>query len=100
MSFSSSSPFSSTGLKWLWLTVLFLVIDQVTKHWVAGTFNLYESIEVMPYFNLTYVHNEGAAFSFLADQGGWQRGSSPQLQLWQVVYSSIGYLKHHRQIAF
>ncbi|WP_258872591.1 signal peptidase II [Thalassotalea euphylliae] len=73
MSFSSSSPFSSTGLKWLWLTVLFLIIDQVTKHWVAGTFNLYESIAVMPYFNLTYVHNEGAAFSFLADQGGWQR---------------------------
>ncbi|REL34762.1 signal peptidase II [Thalassotalea euphylliae] len=73
MSFSSSSPFSSTGLKWLWLTVLFLIIDQVTKHWVAGTFDLYESVAVMPYFNLTYVHNEGAAFSFLADQGGWQR---------------------------
>ena len=65
--------FSSSALKWLWLTVLFLVIDQVTKHWVAGTFDLYESVSVMPYFNLTYVHNEGAAFSFLADQGGWQR---------------------------
>lgn len=65
--------FSTTALKWLWLTLLFLVVDQVTKHWVAGTFDLYESVAVMPYFNLTYVHNEGAAFSFLADQGGWQR---------------------------
>ncbi len=65
--------FSTTALKWLWLTLLFLVVDQVTKHWVAGTFDLYESVAVMPYFNLTYVHNEGAAFSFLADQSGWQR---------------------------
>ncbi|MAG75681.1 MAG: signal peptidase II [Colwelliaceae bacterium] len=65
--------FSTTALKWLWLTLLFLVVDQVTKHWVTGTFDLYESVAIMPYFNLTYVHNEGAAFSFLADQGGWQR---------------------------
>ncbi len=34
---------------------------------------LYESIAVMPYFNLTYVHNTGAAFSFLSEAGGWQR---------------------------
>ena len=65
--------FSTTALKWLWLSLLFLVVDQLTKHWVAGTFDLYESVAVMPYFNLTYVHNEGAAFSFLADQSGWQR---------------------------
>ena len=65
--------FSTTALKWVWLTVIFLIIDQVTKQWVANSFELYESIAVMPYFNLTYVHNPGAAFSFLADQGGWQR---------------------------
>jgi signal peptidase II len=34
---------------------------------------LYQSIKIMPYFNLTYVHNTGAAFSFLSDAGGWQR---------------------------
>lgn len=50
-----------------------MIIDQVTKHWVAGSFELYESISILPFFNLTYVHNPGAAFSFLADQGGWQR---------------------------
>jgi signal peptidase II len=65
--------FNDTGLRWLWLTLLLLVIDQVTKHWVAGTFDYRESLFVLPFFNLTYVHNEGAAFSFLADQGGWQR---------------------------
>jgi signal peptidase II len=45
----------------------------VTKQWVANVFDLYETLPVMPYFNLHYTHNTGAAFSFLADQGGWQR---------------------------
>ncbi len=65
--------FSETGLRWLWLTLIFLIIDQVTKHWVAGTFDYKETLYVFPFFNLFYIHNEGAAFSFLADQGGWQR---------------------------
>jgi len=65
--------FKNTGLRWLWLTLLCLVLDQVTKHWVAGSMELYQSITVFPFFNITYVHNLGAAFSFLADQGGWQR---------------------------
>lgn len=60
-------------MRWWWLTLVCLLVDQITKHWVAGSFDLYESINVLPFFNLTYVHNPGAAFSFLADQGGWQR---------------------------
>ena len=65
--------FSNSGLRWLWLTLLCLIVDQVTKHWVVGSLNLYESISVLPIFSITYVQNTGAAFSFLADQGGWQR---------------------------
>ncbi len=60
-------------LAWLWLTLFVLIIDQVTKYWVAGTFFYGESVNVLPFFNITYVHNLGAAFSFLADQSGWQR---------------------------
>ncbi len=63
----------NSGLSWLWLTFLVLVVDQVSKHWVAGSMRLFDSIELLPFFRLTYVHNLGAAFSFLADQGGWQR---------------------------
>lgn len=62
-----------TGLRWLWLSLLALVLDQITKQMVVSSMELYQSIEVMPYFNLTYVHNTGAAFSFLSDAGGWQR---------------------------
>jgi len=64
---------AQSGLVWLWLTLIFLVLDQVTKLWVSANFSLYESIAVMPMFNFTYVLNEGAAFSFLSEAGGWQR---------------------------
>ncbi len=65
--------FSDTGLRWLWLTLICLILDQVTKQWVVGSFDLYESLPIFPVFSLTYVQNPGAAFSFLADQDGWQR---------------------------
>jgi signal peptidase II len=60
-------------LKWLWLSGLVVTLDQISKLAVVKAMNLYESVSVIPYFNLTYVHNTGAAFSFLSDAGGWQR---------------------------
>ena len=60
-------------LKWLWLSLLTLLLDQGSKLAVSSSMRLYESIVVFPYFDLTYVHNTGAAFSFLSDAGGWQR---------------------------
>lgn len=60
-------------LKWLWLSFIALILDQVSKLAIVAKMELYESIEVVPFFNLTYVHNTGAAFSFLSQAGGWQR---------------------------
>jgi signal peptidase II len=60
-------------LKWLWLSALVLVLDQASKLAIDASMQLYESIPLLPYFNLTYAHNTGAAFSFLAQAGGWQR---------------------------
>ena len=60
-------------LKWLWLSVLAIILDQASKQVVIAFMRLYESIGVLPFFNLTYVQNTGAAFSFLSDAGGWQR---------------------------
>jgi signal peptidase II len=60
-------------LKWLWLTLLAVLLDQGSKLAVDASMQLYESIPVLPFFNLTYVHNPGAAFSFLSEAGGWQR---------------------------
>ena len=64
---------SQTGLRFVWIALIGFMLDQVTKYAVMDSFTLYESVQVLPFFNLTYVHNYGAAFSFLSDAGGWQR---------------------------
>ena len=60
-------------LKWLGLALAIIVADHVTKWWVSSTLDYQEAIPVLPFFSLVLVHNTGAAFSFLADAGGWQR---------------------------
>jgi signal peptidase II len=52
---------------------LLVLADQLSKLWVFKSLQLYQSIEITPFFNLTYVHNYGAAFSLLADENGWQQ---------------------------
>jgi len=65
---------SGSGV-WLWLSVAFitLLLDQITKIAIVGSFALGEALPITSFFNLVRVHNPGAAFSFLADAGGWQR---------------------------
>jgi signal peptidase II len=59
----------------LWLTVAALVVtlDQLAKWLIAGHWQLGETVRVTGFFNLMRAHNSGAAFSFLAGAGGWQR---------------------------
>ncbi|MDD3609614.1 MAG: signal peptidase II [Halothiobacillaceae bacterium] len=62
-----------TPLRWLWLAVFVLILDQISK-WAATAWLSYaEPVPVMPLLNMTLLHNTGAAFSFLASAGGWQR---------------------------
>jgi signal peptidase II len=58
---------------WLWLSAIVVVLDLATKALVTDAFRYGEVREVLPFFNLVLVHNTGAAFSFLAHAGGWQR---------------------------
>ena len=59
--------------KWLGLALAIIVADHLTKWWVSASLDYHEVIPVLPFFSLVRVHNTGAAFSFLADAGGWQR---------------------------
>ncbi|MBF6058593.1 signal peptidase II [Thiomicrorhabdus heinhorstiae] len=68
MSFSSS-----TALKTLWVSVLVIIVDHLTKYLAVSYLSFGVPYEVMPYLNWTLVYNHGAAFSFLAEMGGWQR---------------------------
>ncbi|EHR41752.1 MULTISPECIES: signal peptidase II [Alishewanella] len=65
--------FNNTAWRWWWLILLLIGLDQLTKQLVHQNMALFDSIELLPFFNLTYVRNYGAAFSFLSDAGGWQR---------------------------
>ena len=69
----SENTLSSTAVKTLWLAVLVIVIDQITKIWAVNTLVFGEPVAVMSNLNWTLAYNYGAAFSFLADMGGWQR---------------------------
>ena len=58
---------------WLWLAGIVILLDQLTK-WIAlGALRPGETRYVAPFWNWVLTFNPGAAFSFLADAGGWQR---------------------------
>jgi len=60
-------------LKWLLLTGLVIILDVITKAMASDNLVLHQAVTIFPGFNLTLMHNTGAAFSFLADAEGWQR---------------------------
>lgn len=64
----------STGLLlWLGIAVIVVLLDQVSKITMSRLLLYGQSEMITPYFNLVMVYNQGAAFSFLANSGGWQR---------------------------
>jgi signal peptidase II len=60
-------------LRWLWLSLAVIVLDQVVKALIVANFELYEVVNVLPVLEITRLHNTGAAFSLLAGASGWQR---------------------------
>lgn len=76
-------------LKWLWLALLVVVLDQLSKVVVSHWLQLYESVAVLPFFSFTLLHNPGAAFSFLADAGGWQRWFFTAIALFVSVVITV-----------
>jgi signal peptidase II len=59
--------------KWLALSLVVIILDQITKYVANAQLVYAEPLPVLPSFNLTLLYNRGAAFSFLSDAGGWQR---------------------------
>ncbi len=70
-----ASGVSSRASIWPWLgwALLILVADQVTKLLIVGSYRLGDFTTITSFFNIVRAHNTGAAFSFLAQAGGWQR---------------------------
>ena len=70
--FGKESPRSGM-LQWLGLAFIILLVDQFTKVLIVGYYQLGDSTPVTSFFNIVRAHNPGAAFSFLANESGWQR---------------------------
>jgi len=60
-------------MKWLWLSALTVILDQLTKYIAEAELLLHQPVAIFPSFNFTLMYNKGAAFSFLSEAGGWQR---------------------------
>ena len=60
-------------MKWLWVSVVVLLVDQCTKLLADAMLTLHQQVAVIPFIALYKAYNPGAAFSFLSDASGWQR---------------------------
>ncbi|GAA0790253.1 signal peptidase II [Marinobacterium sediminicola] len=72
----------ASALRWLWLTLLVLVVDLFSKYLADSLLTYASPVPLLPVFDLTLLYNTGAAFSFLASAGGWQR--------WLFVAIAVG----------
>ena len=64
---------TSPQLKWLWISLWVIGMDQVTKQIAEAQLTPHQAVNLLPYFDWYLTYNTGAAFSLLADAGGWQR---------------------------
>lgn len=71
-------------LKWLWLGVAVVALDQLVKTWVIRVLELGDQVPVTGFLSWVRWHNEGAAFSLLSDAAGWQR--------WFFVALALGFV--------
>ena len=60
-------------LKWLSISTIVIALDLVTKHLIQSAFVFGEQLKITSFFDLVHYHNEGAAFGFLNNAGGWQK---------------------------
>jgi signal peptidase II len=58
---------------WLWLSLVVIVVDQLTKRWIMDNFDEFEELKLLPMLELMRLHNEGVAFSFFDGGPDWQR---------------------------
>lgn len=86
--------------KWFLISAVLVAFDLYTKHLVQNTFAYGEHLVVTSFFDLVRYHNEGAAFSFLADAGGWQKWFFTGVTSVAVIVMTYLIRKHHKETLF
>lgn len=86
--------------KWFGISAIVVALDLYTKHLIENAFQLGDSKVITSFFNLVRFHNEGAAFSFLASAGGWQKWFFTAVAVTAVVVITYLIRKHVAQKLF
>ena len=91
MTTSFGAPRTAHIWTWLLWALAIIAIDQLSKQWILGVYQLGDWTPITGFFNIVRAHNTGAAFSFLADGSGWQRwlfvviaAAATVLIIWQL----------------
>lgn len=92
----ANAKLSESGLIWLWITLLVVLLDQASKQLVEYMLEEGRVIELVPFVNITLAYNKGAAFSFLASAEGWQRWFFTLIAVVVSVFI-IGWLRRLRR---
>jgi signal peptidase II len=90
----------SSLLPWLGISLIVLLLDQLSKITITKLLDVGQSYPVTDFFNLVLVYNKGAAFSFLATESGWQRHLFTAIGIAASVYIVHLLRKHARQRMF
>ena len=87
-------------LRWFGISAVVVVLDLYTKHLVQNAFLYGELLKVTSFFDLVRYHNTGAAFSFLANAGGWQKWFFTVITSVAVIVITYLIRKHHQEKLF
>jgi len=96
----AGTPVVKGWWRWLLIAAIIIVLDQYTKTLIVNHFQLHEGRYVTSFFNLVRAHNPGAAFSFLAGAGGWQRWFFTGIALAATVFIIVMLRKQGDQKLF
>ncbi len=88
------------SVKYLSLSAIVLALDLYSKHLVQAAFAYGDSVTINAFFDLVRYHNEGAAFSFLAQAGGWQKTFFSGIALLAIGVMSYLIQKHRNEKLF
>jgi signal peptidase II len=86
--------------KWFSISAVIVAFDLYTKYLTQQAFELGDKLTVTSFFDLVRYHNEGAAFSFLADAGGWQKWFFTSVSVIASVFIIYLLKKHHTEKLF
>jgi signal peptidase II len=99
MSIKKSSN-NKSSILWFGLAAIVILLDQLTKITISKLFVYGESLHITNFFNLVLAYNTGAAFSFLANESGWQRHLFTGIGIFAALYIAYLIIRHNTQRLF